>query len=166
MIVMKPLVTMQPYSHEAVVSRMCLSQWCSQKRPFRLAALMVTLLASMGCGHTQRGAVSGKITLDGQPVDSGRIEFTPIGARARESSWAEVVGGQYSIPASRGPATGPNIAAIYWPKKTGRVLPAMPPAGPVDEAKEAIPDRYNRQSELRADVKSGHNQFDFTLHSR
>jgi hypothetical protein len=36
----------------------------------------------------------------------------------------------------------------------------------VDQRRESIPDRYNRDSQLQADVKPGDNHFDFALRSR
>lgn len=124
------------------------------------ACLATALLAATGCGGAPRGAVTGNVTLDGQPVDGGTIIFTSPDPVHRAAGWTEIVAGQYSIPASRGPAVGPNRVEIRWPRKTGGKARYNPTA---DQMREAVPDRYNRDSELQADVKPGTNRFDFVL---
>ncbi len=118
------------------------------------------LLLATGCGAAGRGAAAGKVTLDGQPVEGGVVTFVPIDAEQGQPAWADIVAGEYSLPASRGPALGPNRVEIRWPRKTGRKAPYDPQ---MDEMREAIPDRYNRESELRVDVKPGRNRLDFEL---
>ncbi len=126
-------------------------------------ALATVPLAIAGCGGPTRGAVTGKVTLDGQPVDGGTILFALQAKGQRGSSWADIVGGRYSIAAAHGPVVGPNRVEIHWPQKTGRKLPHFPT---LDELREAVPRRYHYDSELRADVKPGENQFDFALTSK
>lgn len=129
-------------------------------------ACAVVLAATLGCGGTRRGAVSGQVTLDGQPVESGTISFIPAGAKHAPAAWSEIKGGRYSIPASQGPAVGPNRVEIRWPRKTGKKLPAVPPAPETDEVVEAIPPHYNTQSDLKAEIKPGANPLDFDLKRR
>jgi hypothetical protein len=99
----------------------------------------------------------------GQPVDGGTITFIPLAAKQEKPAWAQIAADEYSLDASRGPALGASRAEIRWPRKTGRKAPYDPN---IDEMREAVPDRYNRDSELQADVKPGSNQFDFAIHSR
>ena len=133
----------------------------SKPRPcvFRLLVLALFLLAA-GCGASRRGAAAGRVTLDGEPVEGGTITFIPAAAGQGQPAWADIVAGEYSLSASRGPAVGPNRVEIRWPRKTGRKAPYDPQ---LDEMREAIPDRYNRESELRVDVKPGRNRLDFEL---
>ena len=119
--------------------------------------LAATLLVMSGCGGKPRGAVAG------QPVDGGTITFMPQGERQREPGWGEITAGEYSIPASKGPAVGVSRVEIHWPRKTGKKARYDPK---IDEMREAIPNRYNRDSELKADVKPGNNPFDFALRSQ
>ena len=118
------------------------------------------LLLAAGCGGASRGAVNGKVTLDGKPVDGGMISFIPETAEQGKPAWTDIVAGEYSLDVSRGPAVGPNRVEIRWLRKTGRKSPYDPH---LDEMREAVPDRYNSDSELRVEVKSGANQFDFKL---
>jgi hypothetical protein len=131
--------------------------------------LVALLVVTVGCGGTNRGAVSGEVTLDGEPVDGGTVTFTPAGGGAADAAaWAKIEGGRYSISAAEGPGVGTSRVEIRWDRKTGKQIPAVPPAPPdtmIDETAEAIPPRYNTRSELKAEVKPGDNTFDFELKS-
>lgn len=69
-------------------------------------------------------------------------------------------------PCPQGPTLGTSRVEICWPRKTGRKLPALPPAPAVDEIVEAIPERYNKESELKAEIKPGQNHLNFELKSK
>jgi hypothetical protein len=133
----------------------------------RSAVLAAFLLAAViGCGKSNRLEVAGRVTLDGQPVDGGTINFMPADGKAGPAAWSQLHGGQYSIPAKTGPAVGVNRVEIYWPRKTGRKRPTTPPMPALDEYLEAIPARYNSKSELTTELKPGRNQTDFALKSK
>jgi len=121
------------------------------------------LLLAAGCGGAPRGAVNGKVTLDGKPVDGGTISFIPETAEQGKPAWTDIVAGEYLLDASSGPAVGPNRVEIRWLRKTGRKSPYDPH---LDEMREAVPDRYNTSSTLEEDVKPGKNVFDFELTSQ
>jgi len=62
------------------------------------------------------------------------------------------------------PAGGTSRVEIRWDRKTGKKSPGVPPAPPdtmIEETEEAVPARYNTQSELTAEVKPGQNAFNF-----
>lgn len=128
-----------------------------------LCALCLVLpCLTMGCGASDRAGVSGEVTLGGQPVQNGSISFvrTDGSRRANEAAWGKIENGRYSIPATAGPMIGKNRVEIRWPRKTGRKNPADPN---LDEYAEAIPDRYNANSELQVEVRPGNNTFNFAL---
>lgn len=107
------------------------------------------VLLVLGCGDPDRTSVSGKVTLDGQPVERGTISFIPTHGHPAPNAWGEIVKGVYSIEHRNGPAPGNNRVEIHWPRKTGRKSPYAPD---IDEYSEAVPDRYHRDSELRIDL--------------
>ena len=127
------------------------------------AGLAALLIGVVGCGGAKRGAVSGQVTLDGQPVDGGEIRFLPnVGMPA----WGEIVKGRYAIPAATGPSLGTARVEVRSSRKTGKRFPAIPPAPPnamIEETVEAIPARYNSQSELKAEIRPCENQVNFDL---
>ncbi len=50
----------------------------------------------------KRGAVKGKITVDGQPLSRGTIAFIPPHPKTEPTAWSYVSRGNYRIPLSRG----------------------------------------------------------------
>ena len=131
--------------------------------------LAVLLIVTAGCGGSNRAAVTGEVTLDGQPVEGGMISFIPADGAAGPPAWGKIEEGRYSIPAREGPPLGTSRVEIRWTRKTGRKLPAVPPAPPgemIEETVEAVPARYNAQSKLEAEVQGGKNTFDFKLKSQ
>ena len=132
-------------------------------------ALVLFPVVTAGCGGSNRAEVTGEVTLDGAPVDGGTISFIPTGDTTGPPAWGKIEAGRYSIPACEGPAVGANRVEIRWTRNTGRKIPSIPPAPPdtmIEEIVEAVPARYNSQSELEANVQPGENAFDFTLQSR
>jgi hypothetical protein len=131
---------------------------------------MVGLLSGSGCGDDtgpQRAEVEGQVTLDGAPIEKGSIAFYPVEGTTGPSAGGTVENGRYGIPAGEGPVVGTNRVQINAPRKTGRqVADAMgDPGAMTDEIVEAVPPRYNTQSELKREVKPDKNVFDFELTS-
>jgi hypothetical protein len=144
----------------------------------RLAYLPVTLagFGLAGCaGATDdlpRKAISGRVTLDGQPLARGSIAFDPAdqGQQHPVSVGAAIEGGSFAIPAATGPTPGKYRVAILAPDAAAEAaLPESPGAPPKrSQAKVgAIPDRYNARSTLSADVTpGGPNSFTYELTSK
>jgi hypothetical protein len=137
---------------------------------WRLGLGLVCLFLTYGCGAgDKRAAVSGKVTLDGQAVESGSITFQPIEGTQGPSAGTAVTKGVYQIPRAQGPLPGVYRVEIYSQRKTGNKIPAGSPAPPgtlVEEVVEAVPARFNAQSTLRSEVRSGNNPLDFNLSAR
>lgn len=148
--------------------------------PGRLAAVAIILLASWGCGGGDglpRQAVSGKVTLDGQPLDSALITFTPNGGGGDSTSGAaQVSGGSFSISKAEGLIPGSYRVSISAtkesPVKASRKKETDSVTGeeiapPTSALREVLPARYNARSELKADVTdAGPNDFTFDLTSK
>jgi hypothetical protein len=133
-----------------------------------LAAFLVVL--AIGCGRTDfnRGAMRGKVTLDGQPVERGSILFLSTGGEKRTASSTDITNGEYQIPLAIGPAVGNNRVEIRAMRKTGRKV-AKHVGGSnemVDEQVEAVAARFNLQSTLEYDVQPGNNTADFQVTSQ
>ena len=134
------------------------------------------LLAFAGCGAQdgpQRAAVTGNITMDGKPLESGVVRFIPVGENKGPSASATISTGSYHLSDADGPVVGTNRVevqaidymgfdlddeAAFAAKAEGRNRRIM---------KNPIPPRYNRQSELSVDVKGDAEvqTFDFPLRS-
>jgi hypothetical protein len=143
---------------------MCLVRPLSHRRRLnrslaRLAPLLCSLTLSAGCGRSGPATVpvSGSVTFSGQPVAEGEIQFRSADGAA--ASWAgPITGGRYEIRSTVGPK---RVEIIATRPKAG----AKPKPSGEDVVNEMyIPDRYNLESELTAEVtEAGPNTFDFRL---
>jgi hypothetical protein len=135
--------------------------------PAAIAALGLLNLAGCSGDNLPREAVSGSVTIDGNPLKSGAITFVPNGPDIPSQGGTPVVDGKYSIPRAQGLVPGKYKVVISsgegTPEKkvdTATDMPGMPPI----PAKQAIPPQYNAASILEATVTAGgKNQFDFNL---
>ena len=120
-------------------------------------------VAVPGCG---RGGspVSGEVSFDDAPVESGTISFVP--ADGKGPTFGGVIeAGRYAVVA---PTPGAKVVRVSAVRPTGRKLPPDPLVGetaPVDEIAPYIPEQYNDRSTLTCDVVAGPNSFDFHLKS-
>jgi hypothetical protein len=120
-------------------------------------AMIVVLVGCSSEPPTYR--VTGTVMLDGKSVPEGDIHF-----RSTDGRWGAEVGkiqdGRYELMAKAGPKRVEISAS--------RIIPGGARGGagePVPE--EYVPEEYNVQSKLQAEVKAGGaNVFDFNLTSR
>jgi hypothetical protein len=125
-------------------------------------------LACAGCGagdELPRQAVSGTVTLNGQPLELGIIQFRPSSAVEPVPAGAEIKGGAFTIPRDEGPTPGNYRVFINssGPKKaltkaetSGEKMPGILP--------DLIPAKYNSESTLTAKVAADKpNTYDFSL---
>ncbi len=111
-----------------------------------------------GCGDGDRpdlAPVHGRVTLDGQPLASARLEFQPTGPW-RTSMGLTDAAGNYEliyIRDERGAAVGTHRVRITT-------------VGRAEGEAEIVPAKYNEQTELQREVARGENAIDFKLQSR
>jgi hypothetical protein len=137
--------------------------------PLRACVLIAVLTLVYGCVSGSRAGIQGEVTLDGAPIESGRIRFVPIEGTPGGGGQAQIVKGQYRIDSAGGPTPGVYRVEILAERKTGKKIPAGSPAPRgtlVDETVEAIPARFNKESILREELKAGPHTRDFTLTSQ
>jgi hypothetical protein len=124
-----------------------------------LAALLLT-----GCGGPgdapQQYTVSGTVTLDNQPLESGNILFTPADGVGRPDG-GPIADGKYSFPST----PGEKFVEITSTKE----VPAKEPGG-IPDYVSVIPAKYQEAGALKATVKAeedeGANTVNFELSSK
>ncbi|QDV71091.1 hypothetical protein Poly24_48240 [Rosistilla carotiformis] len=123
-------------------------------------SLPVAILAicCLGCSEDgpELGAVTGTVTLDGQPLSGALVTLAPESGRSSSGRTDEA--GHYELKFTFDRA-GAHV---------GSHLVRITTAGnPESEARseEKLPARYNSETELKAQVESGSNQLDFELTS-
>ena len=130
--------------------------------------LAVVLALLNGCGGAkeytgeQRYPLSGKVTVDGQPMESGVISFLPEEKEGRVSG-GPIKGGAYSVTEAMGANAGKYRVKINWNKPTGRRVKDAYGEEIMDEYKEGLPAKYHSKSELTVEVPVKQNTFDFEL---
>ncbi len=133
------------------------------------SVLVCTALA--GCGERgytgdQRFPLSGKVTVDGQPMEHGLISFLPQGEGGRVAG-GPITAGMYSVPEEMGATAGQYKVQINWNKPTGKKVLDVDTREPImDETKEGLPPKYHKSTELTADVSADTTTFDFDLQSK
>ena len=132
----------------------------------RAAIVGLLLVPVAGCGGNTRQAIEGSVTLDGQPLQDGSIQFRPIEGTEGPTAGAEVLNGQFSIHRDDGPLPGIYRVEITAMGKTqGKLPPKL--ARQWGEYTQILPTRYNTESQLRAEVAAGGpNQFEFAVTSQ
>ncbi len=133
--------------------------------PYRTTALLliVALLPLAGCmGRDGRQGVTGTVTVDGQPLESGLINFRPTAGMQANSSGGAIHDGVFKLPADNGLKPGKYIVTIQAFRETGEMIDD-PQLGRI--ARQA-PVRFKESDTLEATVTVGQkNRFDFELTS-
>jgi hypothetical protein len=133
------------------------------------ACFLLGLFASLqtGCGSSDRSAVSGAITLDGKPLQTGTIELYPIESTKGPSSGGVVEGGRYQIPIEKGPMkSGTYQVRISSMQKSGKTTVDRDRPGEIVEwPVNIVPTRYNSLSTLKIKIEpnASESEFNFEL---
>lgn len=130
-----------------------------------LALCLAVAGCSRGYDGDRRFSLSGKVTVDGQPLDSGNISFIPKSGDRQRVSGGPIVDGTYSVLEESGANAGSYRVEIRWQKATGKKYKDPDSGEMFDVRKEGLPARYHSKSELTADVSDDKTTFDFELKS-
>lgn len=110
------------------------------------------VVALAGCGTDDplnRQPVSGTVSLDGQPLANGTIEFQPL--KKGVGSGAVIEKGEFVIPAAKGLPPGEYIVRVSAAADDGE--PQEFPGESDNLAVELIPAEFNTESDVRFSVK-------------
>jgi hypothetical protein len=134
----------------------------------RTAVVLLLMALVAGCGQDSKlGSVHGTVRLDGNPLKSGSVQFTPAAGRAATGTIQ--TDGTYTLGtygSSDGALIGTHKVAIIAYDVSGPQRPAYEMIN--QKSKPLVPQRYMSvgTSGLTFDVKPGENQADFDLNSR
>lgn len=116
--------------------------------------LLICVAAGCGKSGPEVAPVKGRVTLDGRPLSTVDIVFQPADGKPPATSRTDEEG-NYQLLYKRGQNGAPVGQHTVRIAFTSGIV-AKPPN---------IPERYNKQSELKREVKSGSNEIDFDLKS-
>ncbi|WP_435009191.1 hypothetical protein P12x_000440 [Tundrisphaera lichenicola] len=137
-----------------------------------ISAGSLILLGLSGCGEDDglnRQAVSGTVTLDGKPLETGTIRLLPTSAEATTETSTFIEMGSYSFSKADGPVPGSYKVVISSAKRGAFDLPQGKTPGEAHppKAKEEVPKQYNVKTTLTATVKADQAEpIDFPLVSK
>ncbi|WP_299459739.1 hypothetical protein [uncultured Gimesia sp.] len=139
--------------------------------PFRL--LMLALISTaVGCGSSEfsyeKGTVQGMVTINGEPLASGKIRFIPEVGTVGKLTVAEIKDGHYQFDLNKAPAVGNHKIEIIAIRNTGNKIqiPDAPAGTTMEETEQYIPAPYNTSSRLKLEIKAGENEGNFDLKMR
>lgn len=148
---------------------MCMPSFpASRCKPFRsrplhwcAAGVCCLILVIAGCGRGHGGAVSGRVTLDGKPLDTGTVTFHPTGGGPTayggihpNGTYRVKTGTQQGLPPGEYRVT---VLAATEPPTDGPSVPGQM----ITPARYADPN----QSGFQFTVARGSNQIDLELNS-
>jgi hypothetical protein len=127
-------------------------------------SLLCVLGFSVGCGDPNgKQEISGTVTLKGEPLDDGIIEFSSPNAK----TGAPILKGKYLIPAEHGLVPGKyKVVITAGDGRTPADSPdGMPgPTGANIISKDRIPPEYNKKSTQEVTVTNkAPNVFDYAI---
>ncbi len=121
------------------------------------AALLVVVVLSGCSSESVKGTVEGTVTYNSQPLEQGLIRFVPVDGKSQPAS-ATIAGGKFTADVP----VGDFRVEITSPKVVGKTQ-MYPDAPAVDRIEEAMPPKYNVQSELKMTVPKGKTEKSFDL---
>ncbi len=125
-------------------------------------SILIVSVLFAGCAKTSnRGTVTGNVTLDGQPLKAGIIRFLPADGQTATADTA-ITDGKFSAVVP----PGDKKISISAPKVTGKKRMYETADSPeVDIVQELLPAKYNTKTELTLTVNAGSQEKDFPLTS-
>jgi hypothetical protein len=147
-----------------------------------LFGLVVAFLGFAGCdsGGPALGTVTGKVTLDGKPLPNTAVTFIPAGGGGTASGITDANGNyELNYLDRKGALIGKHkvaLTTVQQPSETPATemssdSPEYANQGNVAASEynkvftEPIPAKYNKQTTLEEEVKSGSNEINFDLTS-
>ena len=133
-----------------------------QRHVWALWAAGLTSLA-IGCASDDgRVAVDGTVTVDGQPLENGTINFQPAPGNQAPSSGSAIRQGNFALATARGLQPGEYLVTVHAFRKSGRTI-NDPQMGQVEEI---VPVKFQETMPLKASVTAGaENHLEFSLTS-
>ena len=134
-----------------------------------LAAGLVILAAGLVIlfGYSRTApSVTGEVSLNGEPLESGSIRFVPLDPHLGPDAGAMIEDGQYKI--DKGLRVGKYRVEIRCPKPTIAKKTFIDPVSNVQVPKEeeAVLPEYNQKSRLSVSVAAGANTINFEVEGK
>lgn len=124
-------------------------------------AALTLIAATLMCGCDDSNRVTGRVTLDSEPVPEAIVQFTPQDSGGRIALGRTDANGNYRLKSSR------NISDVSPGKYRVAITTSDLIAGDDSEGErmspEKVPPQFNKDSELIREIKEGSNEINFEL---
>ncbi|MEZ6072966.1 MAG: hypothetical protein R3C10_22550 [Pirellulales bacterium] len=144
-------------------SRTCAADRRGARRCWTGALVLALPVLLGGCGESgpPMGTVTGTVTVDNEPAQTGSIAFFPTDG-VSPTAGAAIEGGRYTATVP----VGKSKVEVRVSKIVGHQKLYDTPDSPTQAVmEEVLPARYNDQTELEFDVSEGDNEKNFDLSS-
>ena len=127
-------------------------------------AIVVGLIGLFGCDTNQNIIISGKVALNGQPIQDGVIKFCSMDGSGPTAA-AKIRAGNYELEIKQ---IGEKVVAIEGyeeaapQQRNQEGYPGTPPGG-LKHMKSIVPAKFNVTSKLRYMVQESAQDVDFDL---
>jgi hypothetical protein len=128
----------------------------------RLCFFVGLMALVIGCARAPDFCrVSGQVSFQSAPLAEGSIQFFSTGEHSGPAGGALIKDGVYQLPAEHGLKPGSYRVFITSPES----MPELKtPEMSVPPVRERIPPKFNSESQIEIEVRSGQvNAFDFTI---
>lgn len=133
---------------------------------FAFIVLLLGCCSLSACGQPAgpaRYPVSGKVTFNGEPVETGSIVFRDVDPKSDVApDGGNIVKGNYSFQAQPGKKRVEILASRPIPGAAPIARADRPSAAPIP-VEQFIPPAYNAKSELTAEIEPKSNNYDYAL---
>jgi hypothetical protein len=124
-----------------------------------IAGLIATvfLLNLAGCSSSDWGTATGTVTLDGKPLEKGRVTLEPEAGGA--TAYAQINAGKFTV------MTGAEQGLKVGNYKVMIIDQTIPEFGTDQQPEILTPLKYSspETTDLTATIKAGHNQLEFVM---
>jgi hypothetical protein len=121
-----------------------------------IGGTLAAVLAGCGRDEVDRVVVSGHVTYQGQPIETGGIQFVPIEGTSGVATLVEIAAGDYVASAKGGLPVGSYRVEIMGFRRPTSADPRAGGGAVLSEAprEQYIPDKYNEKTQLTTTIEA------------
>lgn len=127
--------------------------------------MALVLMLCTGCGNTV-GEVTGRVLLDGRPLDGAIVKFKPKGNPEAKELMADVHGGTFTIPSGRMAPGDYYVMVVAEQPGAGAMIDGVQRGVGIPAPKTFVPKVYEKKGPLSAKISAeGANTLMFQLNT-
>jgi hypothetical protein len=129
----------------------------------RVVLFVVLCISLSGCGGEKRLPITGSVTVDGTPLAKGYVIFIPDSGTPGPTAGADIVDGVYEVDASKGVFEGKFKVEINGWRDSDKTYEDSVTGEEFAEPEQFLPAKFNKETELIAELNAKDPVADFDL---